>query len=78
MHHYKNELFDELKLLSLFSLESNLNGLKIHNDADDSLISAAQRLFDKGLITQTDGGYLTDGGRELAEHIHQVLDAIEV
>jgi len=77
MHHYKNELFEELRLLSLFSLESNLNGLKIHHDADDELVKAAQRLFDKGLITQFDGGYLTDGGRELSEHVHQVLDALE-
>lgn len=77
MHHYKNDLFEELRLLSLFSAESNLNGLKIHHDAEQSMIDAAKRLFDKGLITQMDGGYLTDGGIELSEHVHQVLDALE-
>jgi uncharacterized protein (TIGR02647 family) len=37
------------------------------------LIEAAKRLFDKGLTTQDDGGYLTDLGIEVAEHTQRML-----
>jgi len=53
-----------------------MEGLKVHNDADPMLIESAKSLFKKGIITQTDGGYLTDSGREMAEHLHTVLDTI--
>ena len=48
-------------------------GIKIHKTADPKKIAAAQRLYNKALITQPDGGYLTDLGRELAEHAHNAL-----
>ena len=32
------------------------------------MIAAAEKLHTKGLITQKDGGYLTDLGRKAAEH----------
>lgn len=59
-------LVQELNLLLKFP-DTSIEGLKIHHDADSSLIAAAQRLFEKGLISQSDGGYLTDLGREAAE-----------
>ena len=40
----------------------------MHNDARAELVAAAERLHDKGLTTQKDGGYLTDLGRKAAEH----------
>lgn len=73
---YPEDVFDELKLLARFSLESHLEGLKIHSQAGDRVNSAAERLFQKGFIDQSDGGYLTDSGRELAEHIHEILDTL--
>lgn len=73
---YPDNLFKELKLLAKFPEESHLEGLKIHNDADPVLITSAKSLFDKGMITQTDGGYLTDSGREMVEHLHTVLDTL--
>jgi uncharacterized protein (TIGR02647 family) len=66
------DLLDELELLNLFDLNSKQGGLKVHQDAEKSKITAAQRLFDKGIITQNDGGYLTDRGVETAEHV-QIL-----
>ena len=66
------ELLDELELLNLFDLSSNQGGLKIHQDAKVNNITAAQRLFEKGIISQKDGGYLTDRGVETAEHV-QIL-----
>ena len=58
----------ELELLMLYDLTTSQEGIKIHKSADPDKISAAQRLFDKGFITQVDGGYLTSLGREAAEH----------
>jgi len=74
---YSEDLFDELKLLSKFPEESHIEGLKIHHDADEILIKSARSLFDKGMVSQTDGGYLTDSGREMVEHLHTVLDTLE-
>ncbi len=73
---YPDQLFDELKLLAKFPEESHLEGLKIHNNADPTLIKAAESLFHKGMISQLDGGYLTDSGREMVEHLHTVLDTL--
>ncbi len=56
----------ELNLLLRYP-ETTMEGLKIHHDADDGVITAAQSLFDKGLTTQKDGGYLTDLGRSASE-----------
>jgi uncharacterized protein (TIGR02647 family) len=70
------DLIDEFSLLSQFSLSSTLEGIKIHGDASDSLKEAATRLFEKGLVTQLDGGYLTDLGKDAAEHLdrlHSIL-----
>ena len=67
------ELNAEIRLLSLFNLASVQEGVKVHANADPLLIAAAERLFQKGIITQTDGGYLTDLGIELTEHLQRVL-----
>jgi uncharacterized protein (TIGR02647 family) len=65
--HFNDELVNELNILVKFNLDSIQEGIKIHQTADSKTIAAAQRLFDKGFITQEDGGYLTEIGRELAE-----------
>ena len=66
-------LVAEIKFLALFNLESQQEGVKVHGNADPQLIAAAERLFDKGVITQKDGGYLTDLGVELTEHVQRAL-----
>lgn len=73
---YPEHLFAEMKLLAKFPEESHLEGLKVHHDADPVLIMSAKSLFNKGMITQNDGGYLTDSGREMVEHLHLVLDTL--
>ncbi len=67
------ELVDELNVLVLYNLTTTQEGIKIHKTADPNKIAAAQRLYNKTLITQPDGGYLTDLGRELAEHAQAAL-----
>jgi len=68
-----DQLVAEIRLLSLFNLASHQEGVKVHANADPELIAAAQRLFDKNIITLHDGGYLTDLGVELAEHVQRAL-----
>lgn len=68
-----DEIVSEIHLLSLFNLASHQEGVKVHTQADAQLIEAAHRLFSKGLTTQKDGGYLTDLGVEVAEHVQKML-----
>lgn len=65
--HFNDELVSELNILVKYNLDSIQEGIKIHHSAEACTIEAAQRLYDKGFITQKDGGYLTELGRELAE-----------
>lgn len=58
----------ELSVLGLFRLDSAHEGIKIRSSAEPAIIVAAERLFDKGLLTQKDGGYLTPLGLEAAQH----------
>jgi uncharacterized protein (TIGR02647 family) len=40
------------------------------------MVNAASRLYAKGLITQPDGGYLTDLGIDLADHSRHLQSAL--
>ena len=70
---FNSGITDELNILSRYNLNTSQEGVKIHSSAEPEVIAAAQRLFDKGLITQADGGYLTDLGRTAAEHAQDLL-----
>ncbi|WP_337840145.1 TIGR02647 family protein [Rheinheimera sp.] len=67
------ELNDEIRILNLFNLDTSLEGIKAHKDATAEYKAAIGRLYQKGLLTQPDGGYLTDLGRHCAEHIQSAL-----
>jgi uncharacterized protein (TIGR02647 family) len=67
------ELVAELEILALFNLDSSQEGLKIHQTAAPKAIAAAKRLFEKDLIDQPDGGYLTSLGRDAAQNVQTVL-----
>jgi uncharacterized protein (TIGR02647 family) len=67
------ELIEELRILSHYNLDSLQEGIKVHGSANTESISAANRLFEKGVLSQADGGYLTDLGVESAEHIQAAL-----
>ncbi len=72
-----DELVAEIKFLSLFNLATHQEGVKVHHNADPEMIAAAKRLFDKGLVTQVDGGYLTDLGVEAAEQAQKMLTILQ-
>lgn len=70
---YTPDLVAELEILALFNLGSSHEGLKVHQTAEPSAIAAAKRLFEKELIDQPDGGYLTSLGRDAAEQAQTLL-----
>lgn len=66
----------ELNLLALFHSTSAQEGIKVHrHSAPEESVKAAERLHEKGLITQNDGGYLTALGSEAVE-LTQKLQSI--
>lgn len=73
---FNPELTAELNLILKFPNNSLMQGLKIHQDADPEIIEAGKRLFDKGIVTQPDGGYLTNLGYDLAEHAKVIQSAL--
>ena len=70
---YSPEQMHELDVLIRYNLDSALQGIKVHHTASPEVIEAVKRLYAKGLITQVDGGYLTDLGRTAAEHAQTLL-----
>jgi len=70
---FTSDLVHELNALIRFDLDNGQQGIKVHKTADAEVIAAVQRLHAKGLITQTDGGYLTSLGRDAAEHAQTTL-----
>jgi len=70
---YTPDNLAELDVLMLFNPSTRLEGIKIHKTAKPSVISAASRLFERGLITNNDGGYLTELGSQAADHAQSLF-----
>ena len=70
---YSPEQIHELDVLIRYNLDSTFRGIKVHRTANPEMIEAVKRLHAKGLVTQVDGGYLTDLGRKAAEHAQTLL-----
>tara|TARA_Y100001956_G_C4112876_1_gene183347 strand:+ start:692 stop:925 length:234 start_codon:yes stop_codon:yes gene_type:complete len=70
---YTQEHIAELNLLLQFDLSSAATGIKVHQDATEEMQAAVTRIYNKGLCTLPDGGYLTDEGIEVAEHADKIL-----
>jgi len=70
---YTTDQIAEMDILIHYSLDSTQQGIKVHSTADNKVVDAVQRLYDKGLVTQQDGGYLTELGRKAAEHAQALL-----
>lgn len=68
-----SQLNAEIRVLTLFNLDSAMEGIKVHKSADTDTLAAIKRLYEKGLVTQEDGGYLTDLGIHCAEHLQTAL-----
>ena len=73
---FSQELVDEINVILLFPDHSLRQGIKIHHDAEVAVQEAAERLYRKGIISQRDGGYLTDSGHELVRHAQIIQSAL--
>ena len=73
---YTPERVEEINLLVLFNTASMQEGIKVHKAAGNQAVAAAERLYAKGLITQIDGGYLTNLGIEAAGHAQALLNIL--
>ena len=72
------ELIDELNLLLRYRMTSTPGGgVEIGEAADPAVIAAAQRLCQKGLIERSDGGNLTDSGREAVDRLSRLVGQLE-
>lgn len=71
--HFSKDQISEIEILIHYNLETTQQGIKVHSSAGKDHINAVQRLFEKGLVTQKDGGYLTDLGRTAAEHAQALV-----
>jgi len=73
---YTKEIVEELNILVRYNLATTQEGIKVHKTAAPETIEATHRLFKKGLVTQEDGGYLTNLGLETAKQAQMVLDIL--
>lgn len=71
------ELVEELHILTLFDLSSTQSGIKVHHTAESDAIAATRRLYQKGLLSRPDGGYLTGLGLDAAEHAQNLLTILD-
>lgn len=71
--HFSKEQIAEIEILIHYNLETTQQGIKVHSSADEEYIDAVERLYEKGLVTQIDGGYLTDLGRTAAENAQALI-----
>lgn len=73
---YTQDIVDELNILVRYNLSTTQEGIKVHKVAAPEVIAATLRLYKKGLVTQEDGGYLTNLGHEAAEQAQTVLNLL--
>ena len=71
------DLVAELEILARYDLSTLGEGIKVHTTAEPNVIAATKRLFDKGLISLSDGGYLTSLGLGVAEHVQALLTTMK-
>lgn len=72
--HLDPDLIEELNLLMRYRMTSTSGGgIEIGQAAEPSVIAAARRLFDKGLVERADGGVLTDNGRQAVGSLSLLL-----
>lgn len=75
---FNQDLVDEMNILIKFKACSSLEGIKVHKTAASEVIAATDRLYEKGMVTKHDGGFLTPLGQEAAEltqSLHTMLSS---
>jgi len=70
------QLLNEILLLMMFDPRNPQEGIKVHSDAEPEKIVAVKRLQELGILTLSDGGYLTPRGQEAAEHAEALVNLL--
>jgi uncharacterized protein (TIGR02647 family) len=68
------ELIEELSLLRRVSQDLSLDVISLQSSADPSVSSAAARLVQKGILSDSD--QLTESGVEAAEHMNRLFNLL--
>ena len=69
------ELIEELGLLKRIS-QNSTEAINISASSDPAIVAAATRLTEKGIISGSEDGYLTDSGREAIEHMNRLFNQL--
>ncbi len=69
---------EELNLLLQFDNSTLEHGIKVHSSARPEVIAACEGLYQKDLVSQPDGGYLTDAGVEALGHAQALAGLLGV
>lgn len=72
-----NDFVNELRILACFDPANMSQGIKLRSDMPEELCLAAERMHQQGLISATDGGYLTPFGMTMLEHLQHLLVALK-
>jgi uncharacterized protein (TIGR02647 family) len=70
------ELIEEISLLRRISLNLSEEEIDLSTIGDRTVVAAAGRLFEKGIISRLDGGQLTDSGRDAVEHMNRLFNQL--
>ena len=70
------ELIEEISLLRRISLNLSEEEIDLSTIGDRTVVAAAGRLFEKGIISRPDGGQLTDSGRDAVEHMNRLFNQL--
>ena len=74
--HIDQELVDELGLLRRFAMGGPV-AMDVNSSADPAAVAAAQRMHEKGLITEASGGSLTESGKQAVEHLERLFNLLD-
>lgn len=74
---FDKDQLEEMNVLACYDLANLQTGIKVHSDATKEKIAATNRLFEKGLISKHDGGYLTERGCAAAEHLEHLSGILD-
>jgi uncharacterized protein (TIGR02647 family) len=74
--HLDPELIEELSLLRRISQDSSLDVADLRSSSDTEVSAAAERLVQKGILSQTVDAQLTESGLEAAEHMNRLFNLL--
>jgi len=74
--HLDPELIEELSLLRRMSQDSSLDGISLKSGADSEVSAAVTRLMQKGILSQSGDGQLTESGAEAVEHMNRLFNLL--